>query len=74
MTRVGRGSWRTIEDGPNQALQSPISQKTGVVALSVVWNPMRSIFVAALRNHGFYSSPDGVTWTRLARTSREARR
>jgi hypothetical protein len=55
-----------IEDGPGQALQSPILQKTGVVALSVVWNPIRSIFVAALRNHGFYSSPDGVTWTRLA--------
>jgi hypothetical protein len=55
-----------IEDGPGQALQSPTTRKTGIVVLSVVWNPMRSIFVAALRNHGFYSSPDGITWTRLA--------
>ena len=56
----------TIEDGANKLLQSPEQQKTGVVALAVVWNPVRQIFVAALRNHGFYSSADGVTWTRLA--------
>jgi hypothetical protein len=56
----------TIADGPEQTLQSPVLEKTGVVALAVVWNPMRGIFVAALRNHGFYSSPDGVTWTRMA--------
>lgn len=56
----------TIQDGTNKVLQSPTQQKTGVVALAVVWNPVRQIFVAALRNHGFYSSPDGVMWTRLA--------
>jgi hypothetical protein len=55
----------TITDGQYKVLQAP-GQQTGVVALAVVWNPMRGIFVAALRNHGFYSSPDGVTWTRLA--------
>jgi hypothetical protein len=55
----------TIQDGPNQVLQAA-GQQTGVVALAVVWNPVRQIFVAALRNHGFYSSPDGVNWTRLA--------
>jgi hypothetical protein len=54
-----------IEDGANQTLQSPLLQKTGVVALAVVWNPVRHIFVAALQNHGFYSSQDGVTWLRL---------
>jgi hypothetical protein len=53
-----------IQDGPNQVLQAP-DQKTGVVALAVVWNPMRQIFVAALRNHGFYSSQNGVDWTRI---------
>ena len=42
-----------VQDGPNQALQAP-GRKTGVMALAVVWNPMRQIFVAALRNHGFY--------------------
>ena len=54
----------TIQDGTNQALQAP-GQQTGVVALAVVWNPVRRIFVAALRNHGLYSSQDGVAWTRL---------
>ena len=53
-----------IQDGPNQVLQAP-GQRTGIVALAVVWNPIRQIFVAALRNHGFYSSQDGVAWTRL---------
>jgi Abnormal spindle-like microcephaly-assoc'd, ASPM-SPD-2-Hydin len=56
----------TVQDGTGQTLQSPILEKTGLVVLSVVWNPMRGIFVAALRNHGFYSSSDGVTWTRMA--------
>jgi len=55
----------TIQDGTNQVLQAP-GQQTGVAALAVVWNPVRQIFVAALRNHGLYSSPDGVAWMRLA--------
>lgn len=42
-------------DGPN-----------GNAATSVVWNPIRKLFIAAVRYHGYYSSPDGVTWTRLA--------
>ena len=35
-------------------------------ATSVVYNAAAGLFFAALRYHGFYSSPDGVTWTRLA--------
>ncbi|MGH9615951.1 MAG: choice-of-anchor D domain-containing protein, partial [Acidobacteriaceae bacterium] len=60
----------TIEDGPNQVLQS--SQNTlpgvfpGVPATTVVWNAMRGMFYAALQYHGYYQSPDGVTWTRMA--------
>ncbi|HEY1964753.1 MAG TPA: choice-of-anchor D domain-containing protein, partial [Acidobacteriaceae bacterium] len=54
----------SVQDGPFQVLQAP-GQQTGVVALAVVWNPMRQIFVAALRNHGFYSSQNGAAWTRL---------
>jgi hypothetical protein len=54
----------TIADGINQVLQAP-GRQAGVVALAVAWNPVRQIFVAALRNHGLYSSPDGVTWSRL---------
>ena len=60
----------TIEDGPNQVIQS--SQITlpgnfpGVPVTAVVWNPMRGMFYAAVQFHGYYQSPDGVTWTRLA--------
>ena len=35
-------------------------------ATSVVYNATAAQFFAAVRYHGFYSSPDGVTWTRLA--------
>jgi hypothetical protein len=35
-------------------------------ATSVVYNANTGLFFAAVRYHGFYSSPDGVTWTRLA--------
>jgi len=54
----------TVQDSPLQVLQAP-GRETGAVALAVVWNPIRRIFVAAVRNHGFYSSQDGVMWTRL---------
>jgi hypothetical protein len=32
----------------------------------VVYNATAGLFFAALRYHGFYSSPDGLTWTALA--------
>jgi len=35
-------------------------------ATSVVYNAAAGLFFAAERYHGFYSSPDGLTWTRLA--------
>ncbi len=57
----------TIVDG-TQTVQSPQPNGTGGVgnaATSVVWNPVRRLFIAAVRFHGYYSSPDGVTWTRL---------
>jgi hypothetical protein len=56
----------TITDGINKLLQGPGQVGSGVPILAVVWNPVRHIFVAALRFHGFYSSPDGITWTRMA--------
>jgi hypothetical protein len=58
----------TVEDGPDQIIQSsdPESSPPGNAATAVVWNPQRALFVAAVRFHGYYSSPDGVTWTRLA--------
>src|SRR5271163_1610770 len=35
-------------------------------ATSVVYNAAAGVFFAAERYHGFYSSPDGLTWTLLA--------
>lgn len=59
----------TIEDGPNQVIQSSHttvpSEFPGVQVTSVVWNPMRQMFFAAVQYHGYYQSPDGVTWTRM---------
>ena len=37
----------------------------GNAATSVVWNPVRHVFVAAVRYHGYYQSTDGAKWTRL---------
>ncbi|MGA8940705.1 MAG: sialidase family protein, partial [Acidobacteriaceae bacterium] len=39
--------------------------ETGNAVTSVVWDPVRGMFFAAVRAHGYYSSPDGATWTRL---------
>lgn len=56
-----------IEDG-SALVQSP--QMTGIMggnaATAVVWDSQRQSFYAAVRYHGYYQSPDGVTWTRLA--------
>ncbi len=35
-------------------------------ATAVTYNASAGLFFAAVRYHGFYSSPDGITWTRLA--------
>ncbi len=55
----------TIEDGSAviQSPQTPIY--LGNAATSVVWNPVRQRFYAAIRYHGYYESLDGMTWTRL---------
>jgi hypothetical protein len=37
----------------------------GNAVTSIVWNPIRHEFLAAVRFHGYYSSPDGQNWTRL---------
>jgi hypothetical protein len=65
----GGATWSlaTITDGtadvqgPNEKFALP----DGNAATSVVWNPVRQLFVAAVRYHGYYQSTDGITWTRL---------
>ncbi len=50
------------------AFESPQldGQGGGNAATSVVWNPVRQMFFAAIRYHGYYESRDGENWTRLA--------
>jgi hypothetical protein len=59
----------TITDGAGTDVQGPndgFTEPDGNGATSVVWNPVRGLFFAAVRYHGYYQSPDGVTWTRMA--------
>jgi hypothetical protein len=61
----------TITDGSGntaivQSPTTPLLGPNGNAATAVVWNPVRQLFIAAVRFHGYYSSPDGITWTRLA--------
>jgi hypothetical protein len=59
----------TITDGNGADVQGPADPVAGLfgnAATSVVWNPLRQVFVAAVQFHGYYQSADGVTWTRMA--------
>jgi hypothetical protein len=59
----------TITDGGGNNVQGPLDAFTppnGNAATAVVWNPVRQLFIAAVRFHGYYQSPDGITWTRMA--------
>jgi hypothetical protein len=67
----GGANWSlaTITDGSLEDIQGPndaFAYPDGNAATSVVWNPIRGLFVAAVRFHGYYQSSDGVTWTRMA--------
>jgi hypothetical protein len=56
-----------IMDG-TQDVEGPLDFFTvpnGNAVTAVVWNPVRRLFVAAVRFHGYYQSTDGVTWTRM---------
>ncbi len=58
----------TLQDG-NTEFQGPLgpfARPVGNGATAVVWNPVRKLFIAAVRYHGYYESADGKTWTRLA--------
>lgn len=47
--------------GPDDSFDYP----DGNAATSVVWNPVRRVFVASVRFHGYYLSTDGMNWTRV---------
>ncbi|HEY0758411.1 MAG TPA: choice-of-anchor D domain-containing protein [Acidisarcina sp.] len=57
----------TIRDPGGAYVQAPqLPPGTLAAATAVVWNPVRRLFYAAIRFHGYYQSSDGVNWTRLA--------
>jgi hypothetical protein len=58
----------TITDGAGSVVQGPLNTNlspNGNAATAVVWNPVRQLFIAAVRYHGYYQSTDGMTWTRM---------
>jgi hypothetical protein len=65
-----RGLYTSLDAGQSwtyDALLDPGSQATDATsATSVVFNAAAGFFLAAVRYHGFYSSPDGTNWTRLS--------
>jgi hypothetical protein len=66
----GGATWSlaTITDGAGADVQGPgvvFDLPDGNAATSVVWNPVRKLFIAAVRYHGYYQSSDGITFTRL---------
>lgn len=64
-----RGLYTSVNAGESwiyNALVDPGGATDATSATSVVYNATAGLFYAAIRYHGFYSSPDGLTWTRLA--------
>jgi hypothetical protein len=64
-----RGLYTSLDGGQSwtyDALADAGGATDPTSATSVVYNDGANKFFAAVRYHGFYSSPDGVTWTRLA--------
>jgi hypothetical protein len=61
-------SLATITDGPGQDVQGPQDAfvvPNGNSATAVIWNPVRQLFIAAVRFHGYYQSTDGIHWQRM---------
>ena len=64
-----RGLYTSLDAGQTwtyNALLDSGAATDATSATSVVYNASAGLFFAAIRYHGLYSSPDGVTWTRLA--------
>jgi hypothetical protein len=61
LAKITDGGGKDVQ-GPNDGFAIP----DGSAATSVVWNPIRKLFIAAVRYHGYYQSADGITWTRIA--------
>jgi hypothetical protein len=65
-----RGLYTSVNAGQSWTFD-PLTDPGGAVypatsATSVAYNETAGKFFASVRYHGFYSSPDGLAWTRLA--------
>ena len=64
-----RGLYTSLDAGQSwtfNAISDPGGVTDATSATSVVYNAGAALFFAAIRYHGFYSSPDGTHWTRLS--------
>ena len=64
-----RGLYTSLDAGQTwtyNALTDPGGATDATSATSVIYNATAGKFFAAVRYHGFYSSPDGAHWTRLS--------
>ena len=64
-----RGLYTSLDAGQSwtyDVISDPGGATDATSATSVVYNSGAALFFAAIRYHGFYSSPDGSHWTRLA--------
>jgi hypothetical protein len=65
---LNRGLYYSTNAGINWQAATITDSRVGIPpasVTSVVYNAPASTFYAAIRFHGFYSSPDGINWTRL---------
>jgi hypothetical protein len=65
---VPRGVYSSRDAGATWTLanvQGPGGTVTSASASAVVYNASAGLFYAAIRRHGFFSSSDGVNWSRL---------
>jgi hypothetical protein len=66
---LNRGIYYSADAGQTwnyAAIQDGATNTAPESVTSVVYNAATGKFFAAVRNHGFYSSPDGTIWNRLA--------
>ncbi len=65
-----RGMYYSTDAGASWTHAASITDSGAPVSVgsahSVIYNPAQHKFYTALRAHGIYSSPDGVTWTRTS--------
>lgn len=65
---VNRGIYYALDCGETWTYANVADAGVAISAssvTSVIYNAGAGLFLAAVRYHGFYSSPDGINWTRM---------